>query len=108
MFKYLYIRFFFLFFLKIKLKGLGYRVKHLSVNLVRVFMGFTNFFYIHIPFFVFIKARRRRLFLSSFNKNFLMTIFLQLFFLKEHIPYKLRGFFYPKQIILMKPGKKRF
>lgn len=62
----------------------------------------------HIPFNIFFKAKRRRLLLYSFNYSILKIIFLNLSFLKKLIPYKLRGFFFPKQLILMKPGKKRF
>jgi hypothetical protein len=107
-FKNLYIGFYFFFFFKYKLRGLGYRVKNISSRLLRFFIGTTNFFYMHIPYFIFAKAKRRRLLLFSFNYCFLKIIFLYLSFLKKLIPYKLRGFFFPRQLILMKPGKKRF
>ena len=99
---------FFFFFSKYKLKGLGYRVKHITKNLIRFFIGTTNFYYIHMPFSIFVRAKRRRLFLISYNRAELKEVFLHLGFLKKIIPYKLRGFFFPRQFVLMKPGKKRF
>ena len=107
-FKTLYVSFFFFFFSKYKLKGLGYRVKHITKNLIRFFIGTTNFYYIHMPFSIFVRAKRRRLFLISYNRAELKEVFLHLGFLKKIIPYKLRGFFFPRQFVLMKPGKKRF
>jgi len=71
-------------------------------------MGFTNYHFLHIPYNLFVKARRRRLFLLSIDNNLVLTVFLHLITLKIKIPYKLRGFFFPRQLILMKPGKKRF
>jgi hypothetical protein len=62
----------------------------------------------HVPFSILVKAKRRRLFLIGFDRSVLKEVFLHLGFLKKLIPYKLRGFFFPKQFVLMKPGKKRF
>ncbi len=107
-FKTLYVSFCFYFFSKYKLRGLGYRVKHITKNLIRFFIGTTNFYYVHIPFSIFVKAKRRRLFLISYSRSELKEVFLHLGFLKKIIPYKLRGFFFPRQFVLMKPGKKRF
>jgi len=90
------------------MRGLGYRVKHITTHIVRFFIGTTNFYYFIAPSCVFLKARRRRLLLVSNEKAILSVIFLSFFSLKKLIPYKLRGFFYPRQIILIKPGKKRF
>ncbi len=44
----------------------------------------------------------------SNDKKLLSDVFIDIIALKKLIPYKLRGFFLPRQIVLMKPGKKRF
>jgi hypothetical protein len=82
-FKTLYIRFNFFFFSKYKLKGLGYRVKRITSNLIRFFIGTTNFYYMHVPFSILVKAKRRRIFLMSFNRSDLKEVFLNLGFLKN-------------------------
>jgi hypothetical protein len=56
-FKTLYVNLFFFFFFKYKLKGLGYRVKYITKNLIRFFIGTTNFYYMHVPFFVFVRLK---------------------------------------------------
>lgn len=95
-------------FCKLKLRGLGYRVKHISNCLIRFFLGFTNYYFLHVPYDILIKAKRRRLLLISSNKQLLSCITLNILFLQKLSPYKKRGIHFPRQIILMKPGKKRF
>ena len=107
-FKTEYIKLFFFFFSKFKLRGLGYRIKHLTRNFIRFFMGTTNFYYLHSPGSFFVRAKRRRIFLFSSQKSLLKIVSLKIISLKKIIPYKLRGFFFPRQFVLMKPGKKRF
>ena len=98
----------FLFFAKIKLRGLGYRIRPMTKDLLRIFMGFTNYIFFHIPQDIFIKPRRRRMIIITNDYSKLRTLLANLFLLKNLSPYRLRGVFFPKQIILMKPGKKRF
>lgn len=98
----------FFYFFKIKVRGLGYRIKKMTNNLFRFFMGTTNYLFFHVPENILVRARRRRMLLVSVNKEKLNLVFSHLILLKQIIPYKLRGIFYPKQIILLKPGKKSF
>lgn len=107
-FKKIYSEFFSIYFSKFKLRGLGYRLKFISKRLFRIFIGTTNYFYLHIPFTIFFKIKRRRMLLFSFSLSDLKIFSINIESLKKIIPYRLRGFFFPKQIILMKPGKKRF
>jgi len=87
---------------------LGFRVKRLVKNFYRVFLGTPNYIYFHLPLGCYIRGRRRKFLLVSSNLSLLKDIFAYLFLLKARVPYKLRGVFYPKQILLMKSGKKRF
>jgi hypothetical protein len=96
------------YYFKIKVRGLGYRIKKLTNNLFRFFLGTTNYFFFHVPEDILVRARRRRMLLVSYNKEKLNLVFSHLLLLKQLIPYKLRGVFYPKQVILLKPGKKSF
>lgn len=96
------------FFLRLKVRGLGYRIKRITDNFFRFFLGTTNLFFFHAPKTILIRVRRRRMLLVSFDSALLNLVFSHLLLLKKIIPYKLRGVFFPKQIILMKPGKKSF
>lgn len=98
----------FFYYFKLKVRGLGYRIKRITQRLFRFFMGTTNFFFFHVPKDILVRARRRRMLLISYNKASLNLVFSHLLLLKRLVPYQLRGVFFPKQVILLKPGKKRF
>lgn len=97
-----------LFFFRIRIKGLGYRMKKISNNLYRFFFTSTNFFYFHIPFNVLIKYKMRKMLLISNDLVVLKVLIAHLLMLKKIIPYFLRGVFSPRKLIILKPGKKAF
>jgi len=96
------------YFFRIKLKGLGYRVTHLTKSVVRLFFNRSNFFYMHIPSSILLKYKNRRLFFISTRLEDLKLSMLYLLMLKKQIVYRLKGLFFPKQIFLIKPGKNKF
>lgn len=58
----------FLFFtFKLKIKGLGFRIRKLSTMLYKFFFTSVNFFYLHVPNNIILKNRKRRLFFLSLN-----------------------------------------
>lgn len=97
-----------LFFFRIRIKGLGYRIKKISNNLYRFFFTSTNYFYFHIPFNVLIKYKMRKMILISNDLVILKVLIAHLLMLKKIIPYFLRGVFSPRKLIILKPGKKAF
>ena len=103
-FSYKYL--FFFNFVKLKIKGLGYRIKKISDNLLRFFFGSTNFFYLHIPLNVIAKVKKRRILLVSNNLVILKSLLAHLLLLKKLNVYRIRGLVYPRQIITLKIGKK--
>ena len=96
------------FYFKLKLRGLGYRIKAIAINFFRFFIGTTNLYFFHAPSDVLVRVRRRRMLLVSMDLGKLNLLIAHLLLLKKLIPYGLRGLFFPKQIILLKPGKKKF
>lgn len=96
------------YFLRLKVRGLGYRIKSLASNFFRFFIGTTNWYFFHAPRGIYVRVRRRRMLLVSLCASLVFLVFSHLLLLKKIIPYKLRGVFFPKQLILMKPGKKSF
>lgn len=105
-FSYLYKRLFFFNYIKLKIKGLGYRIKRLSNSLFIFFFGHTNLFYFHVPLDLIVKIRKRKLLMLSNNFFLLKTVLAHLLLLKKLVPYRIRGLIYPKQIIMLKIGKK--
>jgi len=51
-FIYMYTDLFKLNFVRLRLKGLGYRIKKITNSLYRFFFNFTNFFYFHVLLFL--------------------------------------------------------
>ena len=94
-------------FVKLRLKGLGFRIRKVGHNLYKFFFNFINFIYFHVPFGVFVKARRKRILLVSNDLVRLEQIFSQFLLLRKVNIYRGGGFIYPRQIFFFKTGKKQ-
>jgi len=71
------------FFFKLRLRGLGYRIKRLSKKLFRFFFGIHHFFYFHVSTDLIVKKKKRYLLVFS-NKLFkLNNVFNHLILLKK-------------------------
>lgn len=103
-----YSRFFMFYYFRLKLKGLGYRVFNVTKNLIKIFFNRNNFFYVHIPLCILLKNRTRRLFFISTCNEVLSVFIIKILYLKEVIIYRQHGLYYPRQILLIKPGKNKF
>lgn len=97
-----------IYFIKLKIKGLGYRFRKLSTNFYYFFFNYTNMYYINLPKNIIIKWYKKRLILVSFDFNLIKLIMSTIIILKKLGPYQIRGLKYPKQIILLKQKKKNF
>jgi hypothetical protein len=97
-----------LYYSKLKLKGLGFRAVQICASLCRFYFTSTNFFYLHVPKQVIAKIKIRRLFFISTDLFVLREVIIGLLLLKKLMVYRISGLLYPKRIITMKPGKKRF
>lgn len=96
------------YYLRLKLKGLGYRITIITNSLIKIFFNRSNFFYVHIPNSILLRYKIRRLFFISTKLNDLRLLMLNLLLLKKYIIYRFSGLFYPRQILLLKPGKNKF
>jgi len=103
-----YNRFFTFYYFRLKLKGLGYKIFNVTKKLIKIFFNRNNFFYVYIPLCVLLKYRTRRLFFISTSKEVLSTFIIKILYLKEVIIYRQHGLYYPRQILLIKPGKNKF
>jgi len=95
------------FFVKLRLKGLGYKVRQLYKNLYYFFFNYTNFFYFYVPSNVLLKSYRKRILLISSYWNILKLVVSHILLLKKLGPYGMRGIRLVKHIrLLKKSGKK--
>jgi hypothetical protein len=103
-----YNKLFYIYWICLKIKGLGYRIRKLSKNLYYFFFNYTNMYYLNIPKNIIIKWYKKRLILVSNDFCSLKILLSTIIILKKLGPYRLRGFKYPRQIILIKKKKKSF
>jgi hypothetical protein len=96
------------FYFRLQLKGLGYRVFNVAKNLLKIYFNRSNFFYVHIPLCILLKNRTRRLFFISTKGDALSVFIIGILYLKEFVIYRQHGLYYPRQILLIKPGKNKF
>lgn len=105
-FFFFYNKFFKFFFVKLRLRGLGYRIKKISRKLYRFFFAFNHYFYFHISKEIFFKHRRRNLIIFSNNLNKLNDIFSHLLLLKKLDFYERNNtFIISKKILFFKKRK---
>lgn len=96
-----------LYFIKLKLRGLGFRAIKIGKNILRFYFIMVNFFYIHIPKEIILKIKKRKLFFLSLNLQKLKVFMKGINLLKKIIVYRFRGLSYPKKIYLSKKGKRK-
>jgi hypothetical protein len=94
-------------FARLRLKGLGFRIKKITKNLFRFFFNLSNFFYFYVPQNLLFSVKRKRFLLISNNLDLLKKVLAHLLLLKKLSVYRTRGFVYPRQIIQLKIGKKK-
>ena len=73
--------------MKLKLRGLGYRIMNICYNLYSFFFNYTNFIYLHIPSNIYIKSYKKRLILLSPSKVLIKVLFSNILYLKKVGPY---------------------
>jgi ribosomal protein L6P/L9E len=98
----------FFYFLKLRLRGLGFRIRMVSSKLCYFRFAYINKFYFHIPKEILVKAYKKRIFLFSYDWSKLRLVFTHLLLLKKAGPYRMLGNFVFEQIIQAKKLKKNF
>ena len=104
-FKRAYFNLFYFNFLKLKIKGLGYRGKKIYNKFFKFFFSSTNFFYFYVPKSIFFRVKKKQILCVSNDYKTLKIIFHHMFLLNKISVYRVRGLTQPKQIINLKIGK---
>lgn len=102
-----YNRLFKIYFIRLRIRGLGYRIRKISSNLYYFFFNYTNMFYLHIPHNILIKWYKKRIILVSNDFFLLKLLFSHILLLKKIGPYRLLGLKYPRQIVLLRKSAKK-
>lgn len=105
-FIYFYNKFFRFYFFKLRLRGLGYRIKKITKKLYRFFFAFNHYFYFHIAKNIFFKYRKRNLIIFSNDLGKLNDIFSHLLILKKLDLYERNNtFIVSRKILFFKKRK---
>lgn len=101
---YFFYKFFYkIFFFRIKLKGLGFRIKQITKKIYRFFMGYNHYFYFYVPKNIFIWSKKRNLLAVSIDKIKLNDLFAQLLLIKKIDFYeRTKTFIIPNKIYFIK------
>jgi len=94
------------FFFRLRLKGLGYKIKRYLGNFYRFFFGFKHYFYLYVPSTMLMRSKRRKFVVLSKNLCMLNNFFSQLLLLKKLDYYERNNtFMRPLKIIYVKKFK---
>lgn len=107
--KYFFRMYFFVlkvFFFKLRLRGLGYRMIRLAPRLLRFFFAKNHFYYFYVPYSFFIKIKRRNFFVFCYQKSLLNDLFHHFMLLKKLDLYeKTNSFILKNKILFLKKRK---
>lgn len=106
-FLYLARRLFFFNYVRLKIKGIGHRVRKVSNFLYKFFFFSASFFYFHVPFGLIFRLKKKRMLLLSNDLDLLKKVLAHILLLKKVTAYRKRGLLTFKHILLRKEGKRR-
>ena len=82
-----------IYFFKLRLRGLGYRIRKMSNSLYRFYFACTNYFYLHVPNEIIFTFKKRRILFFGKDLAKLKVIFVHFLLLKKLIPYRIRVYY---------------
>ena len=103
----IFARSFRIFFFKLKLRGLGYKViSSVRRKIIRFFFAYNHFFYLHVPKNIFFKKIKRKFFFYSNDLPILNDVFAKLLKIKKMDFYeRANTFIVPRKILYIKKRK---
>ena len=94
------------FFFRLRLRGLGYKIKKFAKKFYRFFFGINHYFYLNVPYDIVVKRRRRTLLVFSLNLQKLNDFFTHLLLVKKLDLYeRANSFIVAKKILFLKKRK---
>jgi hypothetical protein len=93
-----YNKIFKIFYFKIIIRGLGYKIRKVTKRFFLFFFAVKHYFYFYIPNDIFIKIKGRRFYILCYNKMKLNNIFFQLLYLKKMDFYVKNKIFFLKKL----------
>lgn len=98
---------FFFSYVRLKIKGIGHRVRKISNSLYKFFFFSTSFFYFYVPAGIIFRWKKKRILMVSNDIWLLKLVLAHILLLKAVTAYRKRGVLTFKSIIFKKEGKRR-
>ncbi|AFP84190.1 ribosomal protein L6 [Candidatus Carsonella ruddii HT isolate Thao2000] len=92
--------------IEIFFSGIGYKI-YLEKNKIFLNLGFTKSKFFFIPNYIIIEIKKEKIILKSVFKDKLGEFSFKLLKIKKFDPYKKKGIFIDKKIIIKKSSKKK-
>jgi len=101
------ISLYYVYFIKIRIRGLGYRLRSICDTCHYFFFNYTNYFFFFNPLAVMVKTYKKRMLLISYNWAVLKAVLAHILLLRKLGPYVLHGLRFAKQIVFLKKRTKK-
>lgn len=82
-----------IFFFRVYLKGLGYKIRSIKSRILKFFFGWNFFFYLYLPIGVFFRRKGKAISVFSANKQKLNVVLYNLISLKKFDYYERNNMF---------------
>lgn len=106
-FLYLSRRLFFFSYARLKIKGIGHRVRKITKTFYKFFFFSTSYFYFYVPLGLIFKLKKKRMLLLSNDLDLLRRTLSHIILLKKITIYRKRGILVFRHILLRKEGKRK-
>ena len=102
-FFFIYKKFYKFFYFRLRLKGLGYRIKRMTKKIYRFFLAYNHYFYFFVPIDIYIWQKKRNFLALSIDKIRINNLFNQLLLIKKLDFFeRTNSFIVPKKILFLK------
>jgi len=105
--KHLLNKFTCIYMIRLRLKGLGYRISTVSDHMYSFCFNSINYIYMFLPLQIFMRVYKKRFIIISKDWHLLKLVLVKLLGLKRMGPYVLRGLRLPRTIVPRKRGGKK-
>jgi hypothetical protein len=95
------------YFFKLRIRGLGFRIRNICDTMYYFFFNYTNFFYLYPPKLLLVRVYKKRMLLLSYDWFLLKLVLSHILLLRKIGPYNFLGLRFKRQIILLKKSGKK-
>lgn len=95
------------YFIKLRIRGLGFRIRSISDIIYYFFFNYTNYYYLYSPKTLLIRVYKKRMLFISFDWFLLKLVLGHILLLRKIGPYNLLGLRLRRQIVFLKKSGKK-